>query len=95
MVYAPYGRTGVYMLQDALERLAPVGDAPGQRLDVARRVMRHLPATAWLRQNGNFGDHLTGGMRGCMTCCSTRVTGRMTSRPSTACWTARGWLPHA
>lgn len=64
MVYAPYGRTGVYMLQDALERLAPVTDAPKQRLDVARRVMRHLPATAWLRQNGNFGDHLTGGDAG-------------------------------
>ncbi|KAB8123211.1 class I SAM-dependent methyltransferase [Komagataeibacter medellinensis] len=64
MVYAPYGRTGVYMLQDALERLAPVADAPKQRLDVARRVMRHLPATAWLRQNGNFGDHLSGGEAG-------------------------------
>ncbi|ATU72249.1 hypothetical protein SXCC_04195 [Gluconacetobacter sp. SXCC-1] len=64
MVYAPYGRTGVYMLQDALERLAPVDDAPARRLDVARRVMRHLPATAWLRQNVNFGDHLSGGDAG-------------------------------
>ncbi|QHC36910.1 bifunctional 2-polyprenyl-6-hydroxyphenol methylase/3-demethylubiquinol 3-O-methyltransferase UbiG [Komagataeibacter xylinus] len=64
MVYAPYGRTGVYMLQDALERLAPVEEAPKGRLDVARRVMRHLPATAWLRQNTNFGDHLTGGDAG-------------------------------
>lgn len=64
MVYAPYGRTGVYMLQDALERLAPVGETPAQRLDTARRVMRHLPATAWLRQNTNFGDHLTGGDAG-------------------------------
>ncbi|MBV1834245.1 class I SAM-dependent methyltransferase [Komagataeibacter pomaceti] len=64
MVYAPYGRTGVYMLQDALARLAPLDDPPARRLDVARRVMRHLPATAWLRQNANFGDHLTGGDAG-------------------------------
>lgn len=64
MVYAPYGRTGVYMLQDALERLAPLAEPPARRLDTARRVMRHLPATAWLRQNTNFGDHLTGGDAG-------------------------------
>ncbi len=64
MVYAPHGRTGVYMLQDALSLLAPAGDAPPARLDVAKRVMRHLPATAWLRANRNFGDHLTGGDAG-------------------------------
>ncbi|GAB6968294.1 hypothetical protein JCM25156A_23310 [Komagataeibacter kakiaceti JCM 25156] len=64
MVYAPYGRTGVYMLQDALECLAPVAEPPTRRLDTARRLMRHLPATAWLRQNNNFGDHLTGGDAG-------------------------------
>ncbi|MCG0996726.1 class I SAM-dependent methyltransferase [Acetobacter persici] len=64
MVYAPYGRTGVYMLQDALGELAPYEEAPAIRLDMARRVMRHLPATAWLRQNGNFGDHLSGGDAG-------------------------------
>ena len=64
MVYAPYGRTGVYMLQDALEKLAPLAQPPEERLDVARRIMRTLPATAWLRQNGNFGDHLSGGEAG-------------------------------
>nr|WP_298794888.1 class I SAM-dependent methyltransferase [uncultured Acetobacter sp.] len=64
MVYAPYGRTGVYMLQDALEQLAPFDEKPATRLDMAKRVMRHLPATAWLRQNGNFGDHLSGGDAG-------------------------------
>src|ERR1700760_1305894 len=36
MVYAPHGRTGVYMLQDALQRLAPPEQAPATRLDVAR-----------------------------------------------------------
>ncbi|MFT8590847.1 MAG: class I SAM-dependent methyltransferase [Acetobacter orientalis] len=64
MVYAPYGRTGVYMVQEALEKLAPLDETPSARLDYAKRVMRTLPATAWLRQNGNFGDHLNGGDAG-------------------------------
>ncbi len=64
MVYAPHGRTGVYMLQDALRALAPADQAPAARLDIARRVMRTLPESAWLRFNRNFGDHLTGGDAG-------------------------------
>jgi len=64
MVYAPHGRTGVYMVQDALARLAPAGESPGERIDVARRVMRHLPPTAWLHGNRNFGDHFEGGDAG-------------------------------
>ena len=64
MVYAPHGRTGVYMLQDALRLLAPAEQAPATRLDAARRVMRHLPETAWLRLNTNFGDHVDGGDAG-------------------------------
>jgi SAM-dependent methyltransferase len=64
MVYAPHGRTGVYMAQDALALLAPAAEDPAMRLDAARRVMRHLPATHWLRQNPNFTDHLSGGDAG-------------------------------
>lgn len=64
MVYAPHGRTGVYMMQDALRRLAPPEGRPSQRLDIARRVMRHLPETQWLRQNRNFDDHINGGDAG-------------------------------
>ena len=64
MVYAPHGRTGVYMLQDALRALAPATEPPAARLDVARRVMRNLPESAWLRANGNFADHITGGDAG-------------------------------
>ena len=64
MVYAPHGRTGVYMLQDALARLAPAAEPPAARLDVARRVMKHLPQTAWLRANPYFGDHIEGGDAG-------------------------------
>ncbi len=64
MVYAPLGRAGVYELQSALRSLAPPDDPPASRLETARRVMRHLPATAWLRANRNFDDHLRGGDSG-------------------------------
>jgi SAM-dependent methyltransferase len=64
MVYAPHGRTGVYMVQEALALLAPAGEPPAARLDVARRVMRHLPESNWLRFNRNFADHVTGGDAG-------------------------------
>ena len=64
MVYAPHGRTGVYMLQDALRLLAPAEEKPTERLDVAKRVMRHLPETAWLRRNGFLDDHINGGDAG-------------------------------
>ncbi len=64
MVYAPHGRTGVYMMQDVLRRLAPEDETPQQRLDVARRVMKHLPETQWLRRNHIFDDHINGGDAG-------------------------------
>jgi SAM-dependent methyltransferase len=61
MVYAPHGRTGVYMMQDAMRMLAPPDQPPQRRLDTARRVMRHLPDTQWLHHNRNFDDHINGG----------------------------------
>lgn len=64
MVYAPHGRTGVYMVQEAMALLAPADQTPAARLDVARRVMRHLPESNWLRFNRNFADHVTGGDAG-------------------------------
>jgi SAM-dependent methyltransferase len=64
MVYAPHGRTGVYMVQEALALLAPADQTPATRLDVARRVMRHLPESNWLRFNRNFADHISGGDAG-------------------------------
>ena len=64
MVYAPHGRTGVYMMQDVLRRLAPPWQPPQQRLDIARRVMKHLPETQWLRHNRYFDDHINGGDAG-------------------------------
>jgi SAM-dependent methyltransferase len=64
MVYAPHGRTGIYMLQDGLRLLAPADQDPAVRLDTARRVMKHLPETAWLRANRSVSDHLSGGDAG-------------------------------
>ena len=64
MVYAPHGRTGVYMAQDALRLLARPDEMPPARLDVARRVLRHLPESAWLRRNAYFADHIDGGEAG-------------------------------
>ena len=64
MVYAPHGRTGVYMIQDGLRLLAPPDQDPAARLDVARRVMKHLPDTAWLRANRSVSDHMAGGDAG-------------------------------
>lgn len=52
------------MMQDAMRQLAPPELPPQQRLDVARRVMRHLPETQWLRFNRSFDDHINGGDAG-------------------------------
>ena len=64
MVYAPHGRTGVYMLQDALRLLAPAEEAPAVRVEAARRLWRQAPDTAWLRKNPWLTDHLSGGDAG-------------------------------
>src|SRR5689334_2818622 len=67
MVYAPHGRTGVYMLQDALRLLAPGPDQgtegldPPARVDLARRLWKQIPETAWLRHNPWLTDHTQGG----------------------------------
>jgi SAM-dependent methyltransferase len=64
MVYAPHGRTGVYMLQDALRLLAPPEEAPPERVEVAKRLWKQLPETAWLRRNPWIEDHVKGGDAG-------------------------------
>ncbi|WP_043359227.1 methyltransferase [Belnapia sp. F-4-1] len=64
MVYAPHGRTGVYMLQDALRLLAPDSEAPPARIDIARRLWRQVPETAWLKRNPWLTDHISGGDAG-------------------------------
>ena len=64
MVYAPHGRTGVYMLQDALRLLAPPEDAPAARVEIGKRLWKQLPETAWLRRNTWIDDHIKGGDAG-------------------------------
>ena len=64
MVYAPHGRTGVYMMQDALRLLAPPEEPPAARVEVARRLWRQAPETAWLRKNPWLTDHVSGGDAG-------------------------------
>jgi len=56
MVYAPYGRSGVYPLQEALGRLFGTL-APEARLAAAREVMARLPAGHPFNTNPNLGDH--------------------------------------
>jgi len=64
MVYAPHGRTGVYMLQDALRLLAPDSEPPPDRVEAAKRLWKQLPETAWLRRNPWITDHIDGGDAG-------------------------------
>ena len=64
MVYAPHGRTGVYMLQDALRLLAPETEAPPARVDLAKRLWKQVPETAWLKRNPWLTDHISGGDAG-------------------------------
>ena len=64
MVYAPHGRTGVYMAQDALRLLAPSDETPAARVEVAKRLWRQMPETAWLKRNPWITDHEKGGDAG-------------------------------
>jgi len=64
MVYAPHGRTGVYMAQDALRLLAPPDEAPAARVEIAKRLWRQMPETAWLKRNPWITDHEKGGDAG-------------------------------
>lgn len=56
MVYAPYGRTGVYPLQAAFARLL-AEDAPEDQVRLARGALGALPATNWFTRNKLLGDH--------------------------------------
>lgn len=59
MVYAPYGRSGVYPLQEMLRQLA--GEEPlAERIGMARRLLDALPGTNAFRRNPFLGDHRRG-----------------------------------
>lgn len=56
MVYAPYGRTGVYPMQHALQALT-AGQSPQDQVATAKTVLKGLPRTNWFPQNGFVVDH--------------------------------------
>src|SRR6056297_1467041 len=56
MVYAPYGRSGVYPLQAAFGALLE-GQPPEARLKAARKLVGALPEGHPFRRNPNLGDH--------------------------------------
>jgi len=56
MVYAPYGRSGVYPLQEAFGALFE-GLTPEQRLAEAKRIVANLPAGHPFASNPNLNDH--------------------------------------
>ncbi|MEL6234739.1 MAG: class I SAM-dependent methyltransferase [Pseudomonadota bacterium] len=56
MVYAPYGRTGVYPLQEAFETLF-AAEAPEARVAAARAALETLPETNWFLRNAQLSDH--------------------------------------
>ncbi|MEM6745580.1 MAG: hypothetical protein AAF676_17870 [Pseudomonadota bacterium] len=58
MVYAPYGRTGVYPLQEAFRTL--LADAsPSDKVALARQALGALPETNWFGRNPLLSDHET------------------------------------
>ncbi|HEU0222180.1 MAG TPA: class I SAM-dependent methyltransferase [Paracoccaceae bacterium] len=56
MVYAPYGRTGVYALQEGFGALF-AGDLPAEKLRLAREAVGALPPTNWFLHNPFLSDH--------------------------------------
>ncbi len=56
MVYAPYGRDGVYPLQEAFRALLP-DDDPETRVSLARETLAALPETNGFRRNPFVSDH--------------------------------------
>lgn len=63
MVYAPYGRSGVYDMQELLRQL--VGESPiPDQIAAARRLLKALPPTNRLARNPFVRDHVEGGDAG-------------------------------
>lgn len=60
MVYAPFGRSGVYPLQAAIRRLAGPDAAPKDKLAIAKSLLKSLPPTNLFARNPLLRDHLAG-----------------------------------
>ncbi len=59
MVYAPYGRSGVYPLQEAFGELT-AGMTPKDRLDFGKGVFQKIPQNHEFKRNTLVGDHQDG-----------------------------------
>jgi SAM-dependent methyltransferase len=57
MLYGELGRTGVYPMQAALRALG-AGLPDAERVALAKRLLKDLPASNWLRHNPHLADHL-------------------------------------
>lgn len=68
MVYAPYGRTGVYQMQQLLRMIdlpeTPTDRVAQARIEQAKALLGTLPPTNWLRRNQQVSDHLSAGDAG-------------------------------
>ena len=63
MVYGELGRSGVYPMQELLRMLGESEPAE-RRLELAKRLLRQLPATNLFVRNPVLGDHLRAGDAG-------------------------------
>ncbi len=59
MVYAPYGRSGVYPLQEAFAQLS-AGMSPQDRLAFGKSVFQRVPQNHEFKRNTLVGDHMDG-----------------------------------
>lgn len=65
MVYAPYGRTGVYQMQELMRIVNRGVDDPRQRLENAKAILSALPETNWFKRGEHLiRDHVTMGDAG-------------------------------
>lgn len=64
MVYATYGRTGVYQMQSLMKLVnadAQVSADHAQQIDRTRQILDSLPATNWFKRGeALYGDHRNG-----------------------------------
>lgn len=65
MVYALYGRTGVYQMQKLLRIMNGTEEDIQQRIATAREVLQTLPASNWFKRGERLvGDHIAMGDAG-------------------------------
>lgn len=58
MLYARFGRTGIYPAQDLLRLLIPQNSSPEEKVALAREVLSGLPPTNWMNRGREFRKKL-------------------------------------